>query len=72
MVKGLQEHLDSKVDKPLSDGIYHIERREGVTTTVPTTAETLASVMNRNNYAPKGIAFTEETEGTGQPGKMQF
>ena len=69
MVEGLQESLDNKVDKPLEDGIYHIERRRGFTSTVPIAAETLASVMNRNNYAPKGIAFTEETEGTGQPGK---
>ncbi len=69
MVNGLQESLDNKVDKPLEDGIYHIERRRGFTYTVPVAAETLASVMNRNHYAPKGIAFTEETDGTGLPGK---
>ncbi|MDR2238154.1 MAG: hypothetical protein LBE92_18680 [Chryseobacterium sp.] len=69
MVKGLQGRLDSKVDKPLSDGIYQIERKQGVTSTIPVAVETLASVMNRNNYAPRGIAFTEETDGTGIPGK---
>ncbi|MFC5871393.1 hypothetical protein SAMN05443633_107144 [Chryseobacterium arachidis] len=68
MVEGLQASLNNKVDKPTSDGKFYIKRESGVTTTELLANETLATVVNRNNYSPKGIAFLEETNGTGIPG----
>ncbi|KFF10877.1 hypothetical protein IW15_16995 [Chryseobacterium soli] len=69
MVEGLQGALNAKVDKPSSDGKFYINRQSGVTTTQPLPDETLATVVNRNNYSPNSIAFTEDVSGSGLPGK---
>ncbi|WP_267402807.1 MULTISPECIES: hypothetical protein [unclassified Chryseobacterium] len=68
MVEGLQASLNNKVDKPSIDGKFYIKREAGVTTTDLLQDETLATVVNRNNYSPKGIAFIESGSEKGKPG----
>ncbi|AZA84796.1 hypothetical protein C1637_18615 [Chryseobacterium lactis] len=70
MVEGLQAALNEKVNKPATDGKFYIKRDAGVTTTEVLPDETLATVVNRNNYCPKGIAFTEDKTGSGNPGTV--
>lgn len=69
MVEGLQNELDEKIDSPVTDGKFYIKKSSGVTTTEMLVDDTLATVINKNNYSPKAIAFIEETEGSGSPGK---
>lgn len=68
MVGGLQGELNKKIDTPLTDGKFYIKRTSGVTTTETMADETLASVINRNSYSPKGISFVEDVDGSGNPG----
>jgi len=69
MVQGLQSELDKKIDLPVTDGNFYIKKSSGLTTTEILVDDTLATVVNKNNYSPKAIAFIEETEGSGNSGK---
>ncbi|WP_415327950.1 hypothetical protein [Chryseobacterium sp. MMS23-Vi53] len=64
MVEGLQTELNKKLEKPLTDGKFYIKRASGVTTTEALADETLATVVNRDAYSPKPIAFLNGAQST--------
>lgn len=64
MVDGLIDALNSKIDKPGSDGKFYIKRASGVTTTEPLTDETLDTVVNRGSYSSKPITFLSGSQST--------
>jgi hypothetical protein len=62
MVEGLIDALEQKIGKPSSDGKFYIKRVSGITTTEPLADETLATVMNRDNLAPRPLKFHNDAQ----------
>lgn len=64
-LKTLRNTLNTKLDKPTANGVWSVSKVGSVISYVPVSAEvvetdTLATVMNRGNYAPKEFEFKDK------------